>query len=217
MSHFSVAVFTKSGTEEEVRRLLAPYQENNMGDCPREFLKFVEDEDADIDEETGKKGYWDNPNAKWDWYQIGGRWNGMLVSRGEATRGDPSLFGGQGYEDDEYDSCLTKDIDFEEMEKRRLESMEPFEDCFERKFYKKEYFDRMYPTKEAYIKAKTEFSTYAVITPDGEWHAKGKMGWFGCSSETPEESEAFRAGYKERFIDPAIENGWYLTVVDCHI
>ena len=32
MSHFTVAVFTKPGTEEEVDRLLAPYQENNMGD-----------------------------------------------------------------------------------------------------------------------------------------------------------------------------------------
>ena len=33
MSHFTVAVFTKTGTEEEVDRLLAPYQENSMGDC----------------------------------------------------------------------------------------------------------------------------------------------------------------------------------------
>lgn len=26
----------------------------------------------------GKYGYYANPNAKWDWYQMGGRWQGML-------------------------------------------------------------------------------------------------------------------------------------------
>ena len=30
------------------------------------------------DEETGKYGYWENPNAKWDWYQLGGRWTGFF-------------------------------------------------------------------------------------------------------------------------------------------
>lgn len=30
------------------------------------------------DEETGKYGYWHNPNAKWDWYSVGGRWTGLL-------------------------------------------------------------------------------------------------------------------------------------------
>ena len=78
MSHFSVAVVTNTGSEEEVERLLAPYQENNMGDCPEEYLEFIEDEDADIDDETGKRGYWENPNAKWDWYRIGGRASGLL-------------------------------------------------------------------------------------------------------------------------------------------
>lgn len=217
MSHFTVAVFTKTGTEEEVDRLLAPYQENNMGDCPKEYLAFVEDEDADMDEETGKRGYWENPNAKWDWYQIGGRWKGLLVSTKGTARGTPSLIGGKRYRPDEHDTCLTADIDFEVMEQRRRENLEPFETCFARKFYTPEYFNRLYPSEEAYIRANTRFYTHAVVTPDGAWHAKGEMGWWGMSSETPEEMEQFRDEYKERFIQPAIEAGWYLTIVDCHI
>ena len=39
MSHFSVAVF--SDGKKTVKELLAPYQENNMGDCPKKYLKFV--------------------------------------------------------------------------------------------------------------------------------------------------------------------------------
>ena len=30
------------------------------------------------DPETGKYGYWENPNAKWDWYVIGGRFRGQV-------------------------------------------------------------------------------------------------------------------------------------------
>ena len=38
------------------------------------------------DEETGKYGYWENPNAKWDWYSIGGRWSGsLLLKSGERS------------------------------------------------------------------------------------------------------------------------------------
>jgi hypothetical protein len=29
-------------------------------------------------EETGRFGYWHNPDGYWDWYQIGGRWTGYL-------------------------------------------------------------------------------------------------------------------------------------------
>lgn len=39
MSHFTVAVF--SDGRKMVEELLAPYQENNMGVCPKEYLEFV--------------------------------------------------------------------------------------------------------------------------------------------------------------------------------
>ena len=48
------------------------------------------------DEKTGKYGYWTNPDAKWDYYQVGGRWAGSIllkdgVSPDSAFRGDISL------------------------------------------------------------------------------------------------------------------------------
>jgi hypothetical protein len=30
------------------------------------------------DAEKGRYGYWSNPNSKWDWYQLGGRWRGFF-------------------------------------------------------------------------------------------------------------------------------------------
>lgn len=56
MSHFAVAVIS-DGTKK-VSELLAPYQENNMGDCPKEFLEFhnVEEEYRE-DYENGSTEY----------------------------------------------------------------------------------------------------------------------------------------------------------------
>ena len=62
----------------------------------------------------------------------------------------------------------------------------------------------------------TQFSTYAVVTPDGEWHEKGSMGWWGCSSETADEAKDWEERYRERFLDSA-DPDWILTIVDCHI
>ena len=48
MSHFTVAVI--SSHPDEVDQLLAPFQENNMCDCPAEYLNFF-----DIEEEYRTK------------------------------------------------------------------------------------------------------------------------------------------------------------------
>ncbi len=262
MSHFSVAVF--SDGKKTVEELLAPYQENNMGDCPTQYLKFVSateserekyetgmvkmvylhdgsymypwDEEglkrrfshttfndgkdhsifyggkseylirnsrdfflgnvqtvfylgekgaklqmvpykkiyqtlqdyvreyveAPWDEEKQDYGYWENPNAKWDWWQVGGRWNKFLKT----------LCGERCAE------ARVADIDFG----IDLSSV----------------------------------ITYAVVMPDGKWYQKGNMGWFGIGNETVEESCEWDMRFKETFIDQANPD-WKLTIVDCHI
>ena len=67
--------------------------------------------------------------------------------------------------------------------------------------------------KVADITFADDFETFAVITPDGEWHEKGKMGWFGI---TTDEKEGWKDAYKEAFLDNA-DPEWFLTIVDCHI
>ena len=57
------------------------------------------------DADTGKFGYWTNNNAKWDWYQVGGRWAGMLKAN-SGSRGEKSLL----MKEDPYDSDESADI-----------------------------------------------------------------------------------------------------------
>ena len=106
MSHFTVLVPAES--MEELKERLAPYQENNMKDCPEEYLEFfdITDEVESYFKEYKEKypedyctleqyakddgyeikydgdevrcGYLENPNARWDWWMPGGRWTGTL-------------------------------------------------------------------------------------------------------------------------------------------
>lgn len=90
----------------------------------REYFTLI---NADIDKEIveyhgyeKKRGKWirhTNPNKKWDWYQLGGRWAGFFkVKQGEAMAvvGNASFMcepAPEGYAD----QLLKKDIDFDAM------------------------------------------------------------------------------------------------------
>ncbi|RXI57262.1 hypothetical protein DP122_00325 [Clostridium tetani] len=224
MSHFTVGVLSnKNG--EDLKELLDPYQENNMGDCPKEYLEFNECDKEDIEEyeeykneyetldqfmekyhgyrkneETGKYGYWENPNAKWDWYTVGGRWsNKILTKDGERV-----------------DYAKLKDIDWVGMTEKSRKKAQSIWDSNPEGFER--YLNGIHKddTKESYIKRESEFKTFAVITPDGEWHEKGDMGWFGCSSETEDEAKEWDLSYYDKFIKNA-DQELMLIIVDCHI
>lgn len=188
--HFTVLV-----AGENPQEMLAPYQQNNMGDCPEEFLQFVDQEDefrhdydnegtdfvktadgrvlpkrseeflrksengitneyfipegAELirmpystmystfeeyvkneegygsrDEKSDRYGYWSNPDSKWDWYQLGGRWRGLLKAKEGVVgvEGESGIFdddGREGY----YDQLRKGDIDWNGMvedERKRL-------------------------------------------------------------------------------------------------
>ena len=43
-----------------------------------EFVEFYHGLDS-RDADNNRFGYWCNPNAQWDWYELGGRWSGQLI------------------------------------------------------------------------------------------------------------------------------------------
>ena len=47
--HFPIAVITKGKpTEADIEELMAPFQENNMGDVPEEYLEFCPIDDDEL-------------------------------------------------------------------------------------------------------------------------------------------------------------------------
>lgn len=169
----------------------------------KEEIKYYEPDE--ISEDGGIYSTY-NPDSKWDWFEIGGRWKDMLIINNSENAKNPI----------KVNSALVKDIRWDLMIEESKKHIEPYEKYIKTSFYSKEYLEKLYPTEESYIRYMTEFSTYAVLTPDGEWYEPGKMGWWGLSYATPEEERNFSENYVERFIKIANPD-WKLTIVDCHI
>ena len=229
MSHFTVAVFHRP--DQDIETLLAPYDETLRVEPYVEFTreeaiayarkhyKSVADmsddrcyaymaEDYKTDAEGNLLSTY-NPKSKWDWWTEGGRWAGMLKVDGKKV--DSARVADIDFTPDplEYEAALRYwDVVVEHQEKR------PGEEYVS--LYGEQYYLDYYGDRETYARYMTQFSTYAVVTPDGEWHEKGRMGWFGASSETPDEARDWEEHYRERFLDSA-EADWLLTIVDCHI
>lgn len=237
MSHFTVLVkitekclAEHEGAVEALEAMLAPYQENNMGDAPEEFLEFFDIEDENQEEyqtetaerfrspdgemfkpwderfrvagigigsdthktpeepgwaevqiplnelystfeeymadycgykerdnKTQRYGYWENPNAKWDWFVVGGRWRGQLKLKEKAAVG---IMGKPGvnhldFKTGEYktndepgtaDAAQLKELDWEAMNADATKEAGKFFDDLER--FKKIEAGEIEKTKE---------------------------------------------------------------------
>ena len=229
MSHFTVAIFHRP--DQDIKTLLAPYDEckqvepyvqhtrQEAIEYARQHFRSMEgktDEEcwaymADGNQTDAEGNIYStyNPDSKWDWWEEGGRWNGMLKAHGE--RVNSARLGDIDFTPDPeaYASALR----FWDVVVEHQPAL-PGEDYFS--IYNEQYYREYYGDRETYARHMTQFSTYAVITPDGVWHEKGRMGWWGCSSETGEEAKDWEEHFKERFLDGA-DPDLILTLVDCHI
>ena len=229
MSHFTCAVIHRK--DQDIEEMLAPYDESlqvepyvvytrqqaidyareNYDSCKNasdeECWKYMA-EDYDSDAEGNLLSRY-NRNSAWDWWTVGGRWSGMLKTRHGSA-----------------DSARIGDIDFS-LDQAAFNGalrfwdvivegkpQNPGENFFS--IYKPEYYKDIYGDRETYARHQAQFSTYAVVTPDGAYHSKGKMGWWAMSSETPEEARRWEDTYMERFIESA-DRDLILTIVNLHI
>ena len=216
-------------TKEEALAVIAEYEDDHP-----EYKTLTDEEKIKryfgvrYFDEDGNPMTTYNPNSKWDWYSIGGRCAGLLKAK-EGKHGEGSAFHANPRIDGKFDSARVGDIDFSMdmdkynkairywevvVEKQPLKENENSDD-FDN-WYRDGYYEDYYRDKETYAKIMASFVTYAVVSPDGEWFSKGDMGYWGCSSETADESLNWDLHYKERFIDTA-DPDWTLTIVDCHI
>lgn len=230
MSHFNVAVFTRTGSQEELEQMLAPFDECVERNSP--YAVFEEDEDGELDETTGKRGYWRNPNGKYDWFATGGRWRGQLRLR----EGKTGRYGECSWVNKDVpvnstrcDSAKVRDCDFTPdqvaytraarfwevyVEGKPLRADEKQDDFVA--FYNKTYYLDRYGSKDAYAESCSRFGTFAFLTTDNGWQQPGQMGWFGFEDSTADSrkkhEDEFAACLKE-----AEKQDLCITIVDCHI
>ena len=201
-----------------------------------------------------------NPNYKWDWWTIGGRWQGMFENR-KGQKCDYLRKGDWPLEEvleretnrylryyDDVNAVLAQYPDVRGFEEIRDEMLAQGSNVdAARKFYwdqpgvtaamqvkrfdatKEELADRWDEGRVVsrwgnglsdFLKPRDEYAkkigwqvvgTYAILDDDG-WHEKGKMGWFGMSSDD-DESWSIKAMERMR----SLPDDHYIVAVDCHI
>jgi len=170
-----------------------------------------------LNKEAQYYGYYHNPNAKWDWFSIGGRWTGYFKLKEGAIGGlgTPGVFGNSPK--DGYADFVEKgDIDWEGMRKDALADAKKWWEEAEGKDKSDRYFKygiRKEDTEESYLKRQSSTATFAVVK-DGKWYEKGKMGWWAITSEEKEDGM-----WEEEFdkLISDIPDTTPLALVDCHI
>ena len=174
-----------------------------------------------------------NPNAKWDWFVEGGRWNNFLLTK-------------EGYE---VNSAKKKDIDFEAMANAKVNEARDFyeglenlfegeipkiktmNECENRYEYEQQEavkkmsdyfdekgmfffnFDEFQVSKNEYLeKARKEAILTFAFVKNYTWHERANMGWFGISTNE-------RNDWPDIFNDllESVDEKETITIVDCHI
>ncbi len=165
----------------------------------KEKLKLSDEEiykqaiwdDSEYDEEGNELSTY-NPNSKWDWYDIGGRFRNTLLTKitNEDTFEHNSFAEHMGMFEDNREAptgykwvngAKIKDIDFNKIEE---------------------------------IDGKP-FYTWALVDENG-WYEQGTMGWWAMNDATDESTNNFAKRFKEYIKLPENQDK-YLIIVDCHI
>lgn len=238
MSHFSVAVFSHDGDYDS---LLYPYSEQdealfrpdiayvNSDELEAGYQEWLEKRKTDefsqkhsyenAEEwargwhgyrqfESGAWGYMNNPDAKWDWYQEGGRFDGLPLKPNAGENDEPIRV---------RDLDLSKD---QAAYDRAIEFWEAYvergEQCGKFQLYRPEYYIETYGTKERYAQNMAFKTPFAFVTPDGEWHERGRMGWFGVNTANKDSISAYNNEYFG-FVTDKKNAGCIVNFIDCHI
>jgi hypothetical protein len=224
--HYALLVISEPGAD--MKNILEPYNKYRPGEpiviTPREefisrirerfpmlaalgdneIIEVLSESFEYIFDSEGNEVSIDNPNGKWEYWTVGGRFNKLL-----------KLDETQAF----VNSGLVKDLDFtfnkDEYAKGIrfwelcIENQEP-KDAYEKFLIKVEsdkpaiYYERIYGSKEIYAEARAHFSTWAVITADGTWHE---------FSGNPKDVIQWVKEYRARFIETADPNH-IVTIVD---
>lgn len=203
--------------------------ENLTKKLKKENKKWVKDWcGQDLDDEGNTLSTY-NPDSKWDWYEIGGRWSGAFILK----PGEKGELGTKSWTNkDEVipvnraDQAYKSQIDWDTMNAHAREQaekdwddiMDPNPDtCTYRPEYVaqlKELHLKMYGTKEEYVKRRGIWAPYAYVDQN-EWHAPGEMGWWGVSSDETEDRDKYDRDFADYIA--ALPDDTLLTIVDCHI
>ena len=135
MSHATVLVILKK--DDDLNEVMAPYDENNedafefedrteeLLECYEEDIKEAEERGESVSsvlvdswgytEKDGRFGSFYNPQGYWDWFTVGGRWEGFLKLNKEIKNPEDVIECTE--EGTHCNGCRSEDFDYEGQKK----------------------------------------------------------------------------------------------------
>lgn len=190
--HYSLSVITDYSLDKE-----------NAYDAIYEKMERY-DYDLEVEEDE-EEGYFFNPEARYDAYVIGGRWENFLSLKNNqrATTGkikDILIFG-----QNHHISNLNRrwEVVVEGVEKEKNEYY----------FDNKNRMLSKYKTKENYMRIESSFKTHALITETGEFYDEESFPFESNFTNIENNRDCYYLFF-EKYLSE--HPNYYLTVVDCH-
>lgn len=169
------------------------------------------------DKKMKRYGYWENPNAKWDWWVVGGRYTGIMGGYDPCK--DPR----------NYERCIhcggsgsRKDFDYSGEQGNWARAGQPIFPCVGTgcnaclgagKLLKSPSHLLQIGNIDRVSNLPKDFGCFAFLTPKGVWIERGEMLMFGYVKEEKEE-DVWKARIKEVLAD---HQDCLAIAVDCHI
>lgn len=189
----------------------------------KDYWSIMIGPDDDVNEDGDLVTHY-NPEGRWDWWTVGGRWSDELELK-KARRKDYAT--DEDPEPARVNSALFKDIDWAAMNSLSPEDRaqctdiwnyhvlkKPFpgteeerEEKFRGFYYSSEYYLDRYKNLSNYLKSCSTWCLRVVIDKDGEWH---EQGW------EAEDEKLWEEEFYEKFLKD-LKPTDRLTVVDCHV
>lgn len=248
MSHFTVLVIGDDWEEQlapyDENRAVAPYREEVSESDIQRMKDYYEEKGEPIDSEeklfdnwpkwSGRELYHENgnyfdhstynPDSRWDWYVMGGRWAGFFTLKeehaGKGQLGGEGVFGyrdGIVDNDRRVDQALKGEIDWKSMAAEAKEKAEAAWEASEDANEAGRYFGygrEKEDTKESYLRRMSKPSTSAIVR-DGIWYERGMVGSFATIIDPKMSHDEWEDKWQAILDDVA--DSTLLTLVDCHI
>ena len=153
--------------------LLVP--ESNPLPEKHKYGYYQVDQDGEVVRVTDRT----NPNAKWDWWVVGGRWSGLLRSTEPGLKGRTGLMGSQ-YDEKGVDQCRRGTLDLDAMVRERVRQRRAmFERGLQSYHEHSQHRDPYDPELGiAQLKADCQAHSQAVYLSRQAWEAADKPGAF---------------------------------------
>jgi len=159
-----------------------------------------------------------NPESQWDWYEIGGRWTGLYSDydpyKDEANQEVCCICKGTGIRDDWATVNENGTKTFKDDWAKKCNGCNG---CLgtgkHTKFSLKDFDGDILPASAVLSMFEEKGAPFAILTPEGDWVERGKMGWWGMVSNEKDQNAWNEAA--KRVIDKF--SNCTAVVADCHI